>query len=154
MKTLSFKILFFLFFLLLVLPEACWALQPHGEPEGLYVHQMAHILFMGALAYLYWHTRKTKDLVGKGWRYLQYFCLFLIAWNIVAFTGHTLAHYLEPTDIISKGTWAAKLAPPITVIKITYFLTRMDHFLNVPALVALLISLRTFYYEALEEAEK
>src|SRR5690606_16026838 len=43
--------------------ESAWALQSHGAPEGIYVHQMSHLLFMGALAYLYWHTRRSPVLV-------------------------------------------------------------------------------------------
>ena len=57
--------------------ESAWALQAHGAPEGIYVHQMAHLLFMGALAYLYWHTRRSPVLVSKGWKYLQLFCILL-----------------------------------------------------------------------------
>lgn len=133
--------------------ENCWALQSHGPPEGLYVHQMAHLLFMGALGYLYWHTRKSPAIKSKGWRYLQIFCFFLIAWNIIAFTGHQAFGHLTPEDFIAKGTWKEQLAPPISAMKILYYITKMDHSLNVPGLIALAISLRTFYQEALLEEE-
>jgi hypothetical protein len=134
--------------------ENSWALQSHGEPEGIYVHQMAHLLFMGALGYLYWHTRKSPAIKSKGWKYLQVFCFFLIAWNIIAFTGHQALGQLSPSDFIDKDSWKEALAPPITSIKVLYYLTKMDHFLNVPGLVALVISLRTFYKEALLEEQK
>lgn len=141
-------------FLLFIDVENGWALQSHGAPEGIYVHQMAHLLFMGALGYLYWHTRKSPAIKSKGWKYLQIFCFFLIAWNIVAFTGHEAFDQLSPTDFIDKGNWKEQLAPPITGIKILYYITKMDHFLNVPGLIALVISLRTFYQEALLEEGK
>ncbi|MEW6290066.1 MAG: hypothetical protein AB1545_09450 [Thermodesulfobacteriota bacterium] len=128
-----------------------WALQSHGEPEGLYVHQMAHVLFMGALAYLYWHTRRTTSLTSKGWRYLRLFCFLLFFWNLMAFTGHEFSVRLSPDDLIDIGTWREQLAPPIGLFKIIYFIVKMDHFLNVPALLALFISLRTFYLEAKAE---
>lgn len=137
-----------------IAPEQAWALQPHGEPEGLYVHQMSHILFMAALTYLYLHTRRTTTLVSKGWRYLRIFCLLLFLWNLLAFTGHYVDLYLLPSDFVDKGTWNAKLIPPITAIKIFFFFSRMDHFFNVSALLALMISLRTFYLEARKEVEK
>ncbi len=140
--------------LLLGLPEPSWALQPHGAPEGLYVHQMAHLLFMGALAYLYLHTRRTTALVSKGWRYLRHFCILLFLWNLLAFTGHAVALYISPEHFINKGTWAARIDSPINAFKIIYFLSRMDHLLNIPALFALMISLRTFYLEATEGKEK
>lgn len=140
--------------LLLVQTENAWALQSHGAPEGIYVHQMAHILFMGALAYLYWHTRHSPVLVSKGWKYLRLFCILLFSWNLLAFTGHEAFSHLSPTDFIDKNNWNEQIAAPITFTKALYFITKMDHFLNVPALLALVISLRTFYLEALEEESK
>ncbi len=140
--------------LLLGMPEPSWALQPHGAPEGLYVHQMAHILFMGALAYLYLHTRRTASLTSEGWRYLRHFCILLILWNLLAFTGHAAARFLSPEDILNKGTWHARLASPVTTGKITYMLSRMDHLIYIPALLALMISLRTFYIDAKKGKEE
>jgi hypothetical protein len=134
--------------------ENAMALQTHGAPEGLYVHQMAHLLFIGALAYLYWHTRRTQETSGKGWKYFQLFCLFLIAWNALAFTGHSTYEHLEAGDFIDQNTWAAKLAYPITFKKILFYLAKMDHFLIVPALFALVISLRSFYLQAKRGIEK
>lgn len=130
-----------IFLFLFLLPVQAWALQPHGEPEGMYVHQMAHILFSAALLYLYLHTRRTPDLVSRGWRYLQLFCLLTIAWNITAFVGHYVftLHSQRAADGATD------------IVEILYTLTRMDHFLFVPALFALLVSLRTFYREAREE---
>ena len=133
---------------LLLEPESCYALQSHGATEGLYVHQMAHILFMGALAYLYWHTRITPDLVSKGWRYLRLFCLFFIGWNLVALLGHWVSLSLQPSDFIEHNNWHGQLLRPLSFLKILYYLAGMDHFLSVPALFFLYLSLRTFYVEA------
>ena len=136
------------------LAQNAMALQTHGAPEGIYVHQMAHALFMGALIYLYWHTRKTQETSGRGWKYFQIFCLFLIAWNILAFTGHETYEHLLDSDFHDRNTWDARLAYPITFKKVLYYITKMDHFLIVPALMALVISLRAFYHEAKREAGK
>ncbi|MFZ5766945.1 MAG: hypothetical protein ACOY4H_15310 [Thermodesulfobacteriota bacterium] len=144
MKQILSRIHFPAFFLFLFLPAQAWALQPHGEPEGMYVHQMAHILFSGALLYLYLHTRSTPDLVSRGWRYLQMFCLLTIAWNITALVGHYVS------DLHSQ-----RAADGVTdIVDFFYTLTRMDHFLFVPAIFALLVCLRTFYREAGEEKIK
>jgi len=131
--------------------DSAWALQSHSAPEGLYVHQMAHILFMGALGYLYWHTRRSQVFISKGWKYLQFFCVLLICWNLLAFVGHEAFEYLSSADFIAQHSWKEQLAAPLSFIKVLYFITKMDHFFNVPALLALVISLRTFYFEALEE---
>ena len=46
------------------------AVQVHGEPKRLYVHQMAHRHYFLALAYFFWGIRRTA-FTGGGWRYLQ-----------------------------------------------------------------------------------
>lgn len=134
--------------------DNAWALQSHGAPEGIYVHQMAHLLFMGALMYLYWHTRRTPALASRGWKYLQIFCIVFAAWNLLALVGHESFEYLTPADFIDKNSLNEHIAGPITFVKVLYFITKMDHLLYVPALLALVISLRTFYQDALQEEEK
>jgi hypothetical protein len=129
-----------------------WALQSHGPPEGFYVHQMAHVLFSAALAYLFWHTRRTQDLYHSGWKYLQTFCVLLILWNILAFSGHEAQRHLVSEDIVGKNTWGEGLAFPITSVKVLYYFAKMDHLLVVPALSALVMSLRAFYKDARMEA--
>lgn len=134
--------------LLIALPESGWALQTHGAPEGIYVHQLAHVLFMASLGYLYWHTRKTQHRQSNGWRYLQIFCVVLSLWNGSAFLGHEMLGHLSAADFIDKGTWQEQLTLPFTLTKAVYYVTRLDHLLFVPALAALVISLRTFCKEA------
>ena len=140
-----------LLFTLFCNPDNVWALQSHSAPEGIYVHQMAHLLFMTSLIYLYWHTRRTPALNSKGWIYLQVFCLLFAAWNLLALVGHELFELLGPEDFIEKASWQERLAPPINFVKVAYFITKMDHLLYVPSLLALVISLRTFCRESLED---
>ncbi len=144
------------FFLLLIFiaPRSAWALQSHGAPEGNYVHQMAHLLFMVALLYLYWHSRRTTALSSRGWKFLQTFCLIFACWNIVTFLGHEAFESLSSTDFQLSGTLNEQITGPITPVKVIYFMTKMDHLLFVPALWALVISLRTFYHDALREENR
>jgi hypothetical protein len=134
--------------------ENAWALQSHVAPEGIYVHQMAHVLFMASLAYLYWHTRRTQERESMGWKYLQVFCFLMALWNILAFTGHEAFEHLISADFIDKNTWNEQLAAPITFVKALYYVTKMDHFLMVPGLFALVLSLRTFYLEERKEVRR
>lgn len=150
----SFAILTFILLMALIEPGNAWALQSHGPPEGRYVHQMAHLLFMGSLLYLYWHTRHTPALASRGWKYLQIFCIIFALWNILAFIGHEALELLTPADFIEVNGLKERIAGPINMVKIIYFITKMDHLLYVPALLALVISLRTFYHDALREEEK
>lgn len=134
--------------------ESAWALQSHGAPEGIFVHQLAHVLFVGGLSYLYWHTRKTQETTSKGWISLQVFCVVMACWNILAFTGHLAFEHLSNVDYINKNTLDEYLAGPITFVKGLYYVTKMDHFLMVPALFALTVSLRAFYLEACREKKR
>lgn len=144
----------FIIFLIAGMAEPCWALQSHGPPEGVYVHQMAHLLFSGALAYLFWHTRKRPALESKGWKYLQIFCVVLICWNLLAFIGHEAYGFLKAEDFVNTDSLHGFIVPPISAVKVLYYITKMDHLLNVPALLALVVSLRIFYLEALQEEDK
>ncbi len=148
------NIVILIVFLLVSEPGSAWALQSHGAPEGNYVHQMAHLLFTGALLYLYWHTRHTPVLTSRGWKYLQIFCILFASWNVLAFAGHEAFGHLTPDDFIEKNGLKEYIAGPITTTKVVYFITKMDHLLYVPALLALVVSLKTFYNDALQEEEK
>ena len=139
---------------LLLQSGEAWALQPHGGGEGLYIHQMAHVFFMATLTYLYLHTRRTQDPVSRGWRYLRLFCVLFFFWNLMAIIGHETALHLSHDQFIGAGTWHERLAPPLSILKLVYFISKMDHFLTVPALLALFFSLRSFYHEAREAAAK
>lgn len=130
----------------LCLPGEALALQVHGEPEGLYVHQMAHIHYLLALGYFYWDIRRTA-FTGRGWRYLQLYCILMAAWNIVAFSGHAVGVSLDPQELLQhNGYLQTILKSPIDLHKFSYFITKLDHLLCVPALFFLFIGMRSFYH--------
>jgi len=142
----------FLFFLLL--PEQSMALQTHGESEGIYVHQMAHILYMTALCYLYWDTKRST-FSGRGWTYLRIFCVFTILWNLLALAGHACTQQLHPDDFnIANGYLTSKINTPVTLVKLLFYTAKLDHLLTVPAMVFLYMGLRSFYKHSLEEGDK
>lgn len=133
--------------------DSAWALQSHAEPEGIYVHQMAHLLFISGLGYLLWHTRRTQETTSKGWISLQIFCAILVLWNLIAFCGHIAFEHLTTNDFMERGSFNEKIVGPITFIKGLYFITKMDHLLLVPAVLALVVSLRSFYIDAQEKRQ-
>ncbi|WP_457575343.1 hypothetical protein [Desulfomarina sp.] len=135
----------------LFLPERSMALQAHGEPEGMYVHQMAHILYMAALGYLYWDTQRSA-FSNRGWTYLRIFCVLTIFWNLLALIGHEATQYLHPKDFtIVDGYLFSKVNKPLTLVKIAYYTAKLDHLLTVPAMFFLYIALRSFYRASLDE---
>ncbi len=144
----------FLLTVFLIFPDQAHALQSHAAPEGIYVHQLAHIFFLAALCYLFWDIRRSS-FPGKGWRFLQIFCIFMVLWNIVAFTGHWVGESIEATDIIeSNGYLSSKIAGPITLRKLVYYFTKLDHIFSVPAMFFLYLSLRSLYLEICKEKSK
>ncbi len=143
-----------LFCFFLFNPNIAWALQTHGAPEGLYVHQMAHVLFMGALVYLFWDIRRSS-FHERGWAYLQLFCLMMFLWNFIAFTGHATHLHMEPTDFSSGDSYLQReMLFPLTPLKITNYFTKLDHLISVPALFFLYLSLRAFYHANIKEGKE
>ncbi len=137
-----------------LLPEQAWALQAHSPPEGIYVHQLAHIFYAAALGYLLWDIGRNA-FPGKGWRYLQLFCILMIIWNILTFSGHWLGFHIAETDMgHSAGYFSTQLLGPLSSIKLFYFCASLDHLLSVPALFFLFMSLRSLYHSAGQEEEQ
>jgi hypothetical protein len=137
----------------LLLPDQAWALQSHGPPEGIYVHQFAHLFYAAALAYLFWDVGRNK-FPGKGWRYLQVFCVLTILWNLLTFSGHWLGFYIADSDIIrSSGYFSSQISGPISAIKLTYFCATLDHLISLPAILFLFLALRSLYHSS-DSSEK
>ncbi len=130
--------------LLALLPGNAWAIQSHGPPEGLYVHQMAHVHCFLALGYLLWDIRRSS-FAGQGWRYLQLFCILMLFWNVVSFVGHSLAIHIDPDMISATSYFFGRIHGPVTVHKLIFYMTKFDHFIAVPALFFLYIGMRTLY---------
>lgn len=143
----SFRIfcVFFIAGVFLVFPNQAQALQSHAAPEGIYVHQLAHVFFLAALCYLFWDIRRSS-FPSKGWRFLQLFCVFMIIWNVVAFTGHWIGGSIESSDIINdSGYLSTRIVGPVSTIKMIYYLTKLDHLFSVPAMFCLYLCLRSLY---------
>ncbi|MBU0960453.1 MAG: hypothetical protein KKD01_01825 [Proteobacteria bacterium] len=130
---------------LIVYPEQVWALQSHAAPEGIYVHQLAHIFFLAALCYLFWDIRRSS-FPSKGWRFLQMFCVLMVLWNIVAFTGHWIGDVIDKDYFVTEsGYLSAKIIGPLNTIKLVYYFTKLDHIFSVPALFCLYLCMRSLY---------
>jgi hypothetical protein len=130
-----------------------WALQTHGGVEGVVVHQLAHIQYLGALGYLFWDIRRSS-FAGVGWLYLQRFCLLMMIWNGLAFIGHfSQMELVEGAIATEDGYLSALLLLPMTFGKWIYYITALDHLVCVPALFFLFLAMRSFYH-SLDEKKK
>lgn len=151
-KTVVHRIGLLLPFLCLCFPGEALALQVHGEPEGLYVHQMAHLHYVFALGYFFWDIRRAS-FTGRGWRYLQIFCLLMACWNLLAFIGHLAGVYLNPESLMQTDCYLeTRLLEPFTLNKLVYFATKLDHLIYVPAMFFLFLGLRSFYHSVAKKS--
>jgi len=122
----------------------------HGAPEGLYVHQMAHVLFAAALLFLLYILHYRPIGSGTAWRFFKLSILFFLAWNIDAFVVHWLALGLSEEYFVGGPLLAQRLAGPIDAERLVYYLGRFDHLLCLPAMYFLIRSLDLFSREALD----
>jgi hypothetical protein len=135
---LLFSLLFFFF------PSVAAATQGHGGPEGLYVHQMAHLFFTFAMGSLIYWLRTRRLVAQAGWRLIQYSALFFMLWNLDAFTVHFLEEQASFLGIHQPRLWLIRIEAPVGWgwLGIAYYAAKLDHLLCVPAMLFLFMGLR------------
>jgi hypothetical protein len=150
MKTLLWLILTFF----LPLTKAALATQAHGDPEGIYVHQLAHLFFMLSMVILIYWLRQRKLVRQTGWKYIQYAAFFFIIWNV----NVMLVHFFDEQTMLIKvenvSTWHIRVSSQIGKwTEITYYAAKMDHLICVPALFFLFLGLKKIGTETKKSPE-
>ncbi len=130
------------FLLLVVMPAPAYAIQAHGAPEGLYVHQIGHILFAVAMTGFALRIRKSRLGMEKAWQYMSNGALLFALWNGWAFLGHILDKLMPPGDFCTGSTGLQSLIAVHSPIDLLYYVFKMDHLLCIPALVYVYLALR------------
>ena len=127
-----------------------WATQTHGEPEGLFVHQMAHLFFVFSMGLLIYWLRQRNLVQQKGWRYIQYSALLFILWNIDTFGVHLLDEQVDLIQIRQLDAWHLQIdtAARYRHLGFIYYIAKLDHLLCVPALLCLYLGLKRLYYDS------
>lgn len=114
-------------------PVPALALQVHPAPEGLYAHQIAHGFFALAMTMVAFWLQRRRLVRIQGWRFIQVACLFLVAWNLAAMTGHWVENRMaDPEGVRDLGSALAA----------AYYGLKMDHLFCVPAMAFLYVGLR------------
>lgn len=132
MRRLSLMTCFTGLILVLCQPRGALAFISHGHPEGLYVHQMAHLLFAAALIFLVYRVHKEGLQKESGFRLLTWSCALLVLWNLDAFVGHWVEVLLSAQAFIGQaGEFSRRLliSGPVDWV---YYFTKLDHLLLVP----------------------
>ena len=130
-------------------PGLALATQGHGGIEGVYAHQLAHIFFIFSLGVLIYLLRARKLVQATGWRYIQYSALFFILWNIDTITVHALDDQFGIIQAETIGVWQLRIADSFNhdILKLFYYVIKLDHLLCVPALLFLYFGLRRLIAE-------
>jgi hypothetical protein len=136
------KVLPILFFLLLGPASPAWALQSHGY-VGLYVHQIAHILFLAAMVGFALRLQASELTAQPAWRRMAWGAWFFGAWNIWAFVGHFITLTIPDNHVV---VLEGDLVPSLLMAswkELAYYVLRMDHLLSLPAIILFYLGIRT-----------
>jgi hypothetical protein len=130
--------------LLTAWPDGVNATQAHGQPEGIYAHQLAHIFFLISMAALAYWLKARNLTVETGWRYIQISAILFLIWNVDAFCVHFLGEQLQAVTVIPQGGWKVQIATAESnaILSWLYYILKLDHLLCVPAMVFLYMGLR------------
>jgi hypothetical protein len=132
-------------------PRAAWAIQTHGHPEGLYGHQMGHVIFFAAMVYICWQIWRRQLLGRPSFRGLFGASLLFAGWNVLTFFGHIAEEALDPAAIDSRGGYLLRDLQITDLNGLVYYLAKLDHLILVPAFLMLYLGLRAFRAEQLEK---
>ncbi len=86
------------------------ATQQHGEPTGLVVHQIAHLMFVLAMIVLMVVLKRTVGTEVAGWRYLYWAAFFFLVWNFLAWGVHGIQEFIHETAYVGTGYWGKSLS--------------------------------------------
>jgi hypothetical protein len=135
---------------LLLSAHPALATQTHGAPEGLYVHQLAHLFFIVSMGSLEFWLRQRNLVLEPGWKYIQMAAILFIFWNIDAMTVHFMDEHLHILGITKVDLWHIRIESlqGQYSLAVLYYLLKLDHLLCVPAMFFLYKGLRCFVRDA------
>ncbi len=125
---LLIRILFGVLLVLLFQVDPAHATQQHADPEGLYSHLIAHIIFIITMIVLVVQIYKSRPHKQRGWTHIGIAALLFLFWNIDTFTVHIITESLAK-EVIDKsgGLWSSSIDISTFNAKIYYFGKIFDH---------------------------
>ena len=130
---------------LLCLATPALATQTHGQPEGLYVHQIAHLFFIVSMGILEFWLRQRNLVREPGWKYIQLAAVLFILWNIDAMLVHFLDEQIDWLKVSSIDKWQISISVSGggKGLAVMYYILKLDHLLCVPAMICLYLGLKS-----------
>ena len=118
------------------------AVQEHGGAEGLYSHQIAHLIFFTAMIYLCIRLVRSGESARKGWRWIFFSALLFACWNAETFLVHQYREVLNPQALSGSFFGLPWTFHAHSVPDLLYYLGTYDHVLSFSALLLLFIGIR------------
>jgi hypothetical protein len=130
---------------LLCIAAPALATQTHGQPEGLYVHQIAHLFFIISMGILEFWLRQRNLVREPGWKYIQLSAVLFILWNANAFAVHFLEEQVNFLKVSTVDQWhiTISVAGGSKGVALLYYILKLDHLLCVPAMISLYLGLKS-----------
>ena len=130
---------------LLSIATPAMATQTHGQPEGLYVHQIAHLFFIISMGILEFWLRRRNLVREPGWKYIQLAAVFFILWNANAFAVHFLDEQVNFLKVSVVDQWhiTISVTGESKGVALLYYILKLDHLLCVPAMICLYLGLKS-----------
>jgi hypothetical protein len=114
-------------FLVFLFPDTGLAISFDWPTEGSYVHQIAHLLFAGAMLFFIFEIFQADLQKFRGFRYLVWAWALLAFWNLDAFVGHWADWTLSNPVIMGQGFSRQLLMENFHTW--LYYVTKIDHFI-------------------------
>lgn len=139
-----------LLMILLLHADPVLATQTHKEPEGLYMHQIAHLFFIISMGSLEFWLRQRNLVQEPGWKFIQLAAILFIVWNLDAALVHLMDEHLDILGITKSDLWHIQIESlqGHYSLPILYYLLKLDHLICVPAMFCLYRGLRRLVIEA------
>jgi len=130
-------------------PDPAFATCDFGRPEGVHTHQLAHLLFVISMGILIYRMGAKTPHLSPGWRFFQYSALFFILWSLDAAVVHFLNVQCNIIQVKAVGPWHIKINDCFNnnLLKVFYYLARMDYLLFVPGFIFLFYGLKRILKE-------
>ena len=129
-RTLAVTVLF------LMQASNVFAVQEHVDPEGYYVHQYAHVVFIAAMVFMMIVLKTAAADRHTGWWSIRWASVFFLLWNLDALFSHMASYRMEPAGEYIKGS---VLVLKDFNAKFFCYSSLIEYFFLVPAFVLLAV---------------
>jgi hypothetical protein len=117
-------------FVIVISPASARAAFFEWGTEGSYVHQIAHLLFLGAILFFIKEMYRGELSETRGFRCLIWACWLLVVWNLDSLIGHSIDWSLRNPLILGEGLSRRLVMENARTW--LFYVHRLNHFLLLP----------------------